>query len=72
MRSIGCTPDGRSWTRSEARRQVKAVTPPDGSMRPDFERVLALDFDNLISAHGTPKLGGAREALARSVERLPR
>ena len=40
-------------------------------MRGDFERVLALDFDNLISAHGTPKLGGAKEALARNVERLP-
>ncbi len=51
---------------------LKAVTPPGGSVRPDFERILALDFDNLISAHGTPKLGGAREALARNVERLPR
>jgi len=50
---------------------LKAVTPPGGSMRPDFERVLALDFDNLISGHGTPKLGGAKEALAQNVERLP-
>jgi hypothetical protein len=51
---------------------LKTVTPPGGSVRRDFERVLALDFDNLISAHGTPKIGGAREALARNVERLPR
>ena len=51
---------------------LKAVTPPRGSVRPDFERILALDFDNLISGHGTPKLGGAKEALARNVERLPR
>ena len=51
---------------------LKAVTPPGGSMRADFERVMALDSDNLISAHGTPKLGGAKEALARNVERLPR
>ena len=50
---------------------LKTVTPPGGSMRGDFERVLALDFENLISAHGTPKIGGAREALARNVERLP-
>lgn len=50
---------------------LKAVTPPGGSVRADFERVLALDFDHLISAHGTPKLGGAREALAQNVERLP-
>jgi hypothetical protein len=51
---------------------LKAVTPPGGSMRADFERVLALDFDNLISGHGTPKISGAKEALARNVERLPR
>ena len=50
---------------------LKTVTPPGGSVRGDFERVLALDFDNLMSAHGTPKMGGAREALARNVERLP-
>jgi hypothetical protein len=50
---------------------LKAVTPRGGSLRPDFERVLALDFDNLISGHGTPKMGGAREALARNVARLP-
>ncbi len=51
---------------------LKTVTPPGGNMRADFERVLALDFDNLISGHGTPKLGGAKEALAQNVERLPR
>jgi hypothetical protein len=51
---------------------LKAVTPPGGSLRADFQRVLALDFDNLISGHGTPKLGGAKEALAQNVERLPR
>jgi hypothetical protein len=51
---------------------LKASTPPGGSLRRDFERVLALDFDNLIAGHGTPKLGGAKEALARQVERLAR
>jgi hypothetical protein len=50
---------------------LKTVTPPGGGMRGDFERVLALDFDHLISAHGTPKLGGAKAALARNVARLP-
>ena len=50
---------------------LRVVTPPGGSMRADFERVLGLDFDNLVSAHGTPKLGGAKAALARNVERLP-
>lgn len=50
---------------------LKAVTPPGGSMRPDFERILALDWDNLIAGHGTLKHGGARQALARNVEKLP-
>lgn len=49
---------------------LKAVTPPGGSMRADFERVLALDFDNLIGGHGTPKVGGAKEALRRNVAKL--
>jgi hypothetical protein len=50
---------------------LKASAPPGGSLRPDFERVLALDFDNLIAGHGRPKLGGAKDALARNVARLP-
>jgi len=50
---------------------LKAVTPQGSSMRADFERVLALDFDNLISGHGTPKIGGAKKALAKNVARLP-
>ena len=50
---------------------LKAVTPEGGSLRPDFERILALDFDNLVSGHGTPKLGGAKEALRHNVEKLP-
>jgi hypothetical protein len=51
---------------------LKQSTPPGGSLRPDFERVLALDFDNLISGHGTPKVGGAKEALTKNVARLAR
>jgi hypothetical protein len=50
---------------------LKMVTPKGASMRADFERILALDFDNLVSAHGTPKLGGAKAALSRQVMRLP-
>lgn len=49
---------------------LKATTPRGGSLRADFERVLALDFDHLIGGHGTPRIGGAREALARNVARL--
>lgn len=50
---------------------LKAVTPQGGSVKADFERVLALDFDNLVGGHGTPKLGGAKAALRANVERLP-
>jgi hypothetical protein len=49
---------------------LKASTPKGGSLRGDFERVLSLDFDHLLAGHGTPKLGGAKQALARSVARL--
>lgn len=49
---------------------LKQMTPRGGSLKPDFERILALDFDNLISGHGTPKLGGAKAALAANVAKL--
>lgn len=64
MRPMGFTPCviGPIW--------LKEVTPPGGSLRGDFERVLALEFDHLISGHGTLKRGGARAALAKNVARL--
>ncbi len=49
---------------------LKEVTPRGGSLREDFERILALDFDSLIAGHGTPKIGGAKQALRTNVERL--
>lgn len=49
---------------------LKWTTPPGGSLRADFERVLALDFDHLIGGHGTPKIGDAKAALARNVAKL--
>jgi hypothetical protein len=58
--------------RGEGEVQKPSVSPLSSFVRSDFERLLALDFDNLISGHGTPKLGGAKAALARNVERLPR
>ncbi len=47
---------------------LKALTPDDGSLRKDFDRLLQLDFDNLISAHGTVCRGGAHQNVQRSVE----
>jgi len=36
-------------------------------LRRAYRRLLALDFDHLLLAHGNPWLGGARQALARFV-----
>lgn len=49
---------------------LKGVTPEGGRLRADFDRILELDFDSLISAHGSPKVGGAKEALAANVTKL--
>ena len=39
---------------------LRRVTPKGGSMKPDFDRLLKLDFDNLVSAHGSLLRGGAK------------
>jgi hypothetical protein len=36
--------------------------------RSDFDALLELEFDNLLSAHGDPLLGGAKTAIAASVD----
>jgi hypothetical protein len=38
--------------------------------RADFDRLLRLPFDHLLPAHGTPIVGGARERIASTVDRL--
>jgi hypothetical protein len=38
------------------------------ALRPDFERLLALEFDHLISAHGGLLRGGARSAISRACD----
>lgn len=48
---------------------LKGLTKKDGSIRPDFDRLLELDFDALVSAHGTPLMQGAKEAVREAVER---
>ncbi len=45
----------------------KFMTPKGSSLRPDFERLAALEFEQLISAHGGPLTSGARAALAATV-----
>ncbi len=49
---------------------LKENTPEGGSLRPDFERLLQLDFDRAVGAHGTACHGGAKEALRATVARV--
>lgn len=43
---------------------MRRLTPEGGSMKPDFERLLGLDFKHHIGAHGAPCIGNAH-ALAK-------
>ena len=51
---------------------LKAMTPAGASLRGEFERLLELDFDMLLAAHGTWLSSGAkagvRDAVARAFE----
>lgn len=42
-------------------------TPPGGSLKPDFERLLELPFEHLVGGHGRPLVGGAKDALRATV-----
>jgi hypothetical protein len=48
---------------------LKMLTPEGESLRGDFERLLALDFDALLSAHGSLLRSGAHEAVEQAVAR---
>jgi hypothetical protein len=39
-----------------------------GRLRASYRRLVALDFDVLLLAHGDPVVGGAREALRAFIE----
>lgn len=43
---------------------LKRVTPKGGSMMADFDKLLELDFDAIIAAHGLQLESGAKELLA--------
>ena len=49
---------------------LKRVTPKGGSLKGDFDKLLQLDFDHLVSAHGTVLRGGARLQLAVLVNKI--
>ncbi len=48
---------------------LKIMTPEGGSLKSEFERLLTLDFDRLLSAHGSLLESGARDAVARAVRK---
>lgn len=59
--SVGeCTVASSVWLK-----QMRKKRGP--SLRHDFERLLALDFDGLVPAHGDVVLTGAKAALRRSI-----
>jgi len=48
---------------------IKRVTPKGGSMRDDFDRLLMLDFEHIIAAHGTLLRGNAKSELKQVVNK---
>lgn len=48
---------------------LKFLTKKGRTVKPDFERMLELNFDALISAHGTPLMRGAKDAVRMAVDK---
>jgi hypothetical protein len=48
---------------------LKRMTPEGGSLKGEFERLLTLDFDRLLSAHGSLLASGAKESVAAAVRK---
>ena len=48
---------------------LRIMTPEGGSLKGEFERLLALDFDRLLSAHGSLIESGAKQAVAAAVRK---
>ena len=46
----------------------KKLTPEGKTMRPDFDRLLELEFRHLIGGHGQPLIGSAKKALNATVK----
>jgi len=49
---------------------LNRVTPKGNSMKSDFDKLLALDFDSIVAAHGLQLDSGAKEALNTEVNRV--
>ena len=48
---------------------LKRVTGKGCSLKPDFDRLLELEFDSMIAAHGSLLRSGAKETLIEEVDR---
>ncbi len=48
---------------------LKMMTPEGGSLKRDFESLLTLDFDRLLSAHGSLLTSGAKDSVAMAVRK---
>jgi hypothetical protein len=48
---------------------LKLMTPEGASLESEFRRLLTLEFDNLLSAHGSLLRGGAHAAVENAVDR---
>ncbi len=49
---------------------VKAMTPEGGNLESEFRRLLELDFDQLLSAHGSLLTSGAHAACERAIDKM--
>lgn len=49
---------------------LKGITPKGGSLKADFEKLLTLEFDAMVGAHGVPLRHGAKAALQAEVARV--
>lgn len=49
---------------------LKRVTPKVASMKADFDKLLSLDFDSIVAAHGLQLESGAKQALIAEVNRV--
>lgn len=48
---------------------LKRMAPEEGSLESELRRVLGLDFEHLLPAHGSPVWGGAHTAVAVAIDR---
>lgn len=65
LRVMGFKPGlniGKPW--------LKRVTPKGQTLEADFNRLMNLDFDHLLAAHGSPLMNNAKAAIGEQLRRL--